>query len=324
MPFSTLVKKKVKKCQVDVFPFSESLFPTSGLSLYILDVAHGGYNYSNDIVCRWNVPARRNLNYYILLQDIDIQYGGDKCVYDNLTIDLPNIAFGPVVCGSNISAIPPTLINRPYSQIGVTFRSDSNITGTGFKLLILPFLGGSKRSVQEEITTPCLCPEVPSVEKMCPHQYLLSNPVYPVWKSVQDRLRDRGYLHPWGFSGFKGCLGVEFFKGGVFVPPTPEECQHMTFGMSEAEIQNFAQLEFVEKFFLEPLSKLKEGDGYCSISMVPSRPNNRDLTVLSEMLKYGDAGIAKQYANYSNPFVRNAAKIISKGSTVPVFSPVRT
>ena len=26
----------------------------------------------------------------------------------------------------------------------------------------------------------------------CPHQYLLSNPVYPVWKSVQDRLRDRG------------------------------------------------------------------------------------------------------------------------------------
>ena len=58
----------------------------------------------------------------------------------------------------------------------------------------------------------------------------------------------------------------------MFVPPTPEECQHMTFGMSEAEIQNFAQLEFVEKFFLEPLSKLKEGDGYCSISMVGSQP----------------------------------------------------
>ena len=57
---------------------------------------------------------------------------------------------------------------------------------------------------------------------------------------------------------------------------------------------------------------------------MPSRPSNKDLTVLSEMLKYGDVDIAKQYASYSNPFVHNVAKIISKGSTVPVFSPMRT
>ena len=178
--FQKEIPLKVEKCDLELLPYWESPLQSETFSLYIIDVnvANGGQNYPNNIICTWSIPSKRNLRYHVFLQEIDIEYAPD-CIHDNLTIDLPQLSSqqDAVVCGSNESQIPATLKNRAYvGQMKIKFQSNSVITGKGFRLLIQPLAAGINKVKQRLICgRKCLCCHLRMCACLCREVYMLES-----------------------------------------------------------------------------------------------------------------------------------------------------
>jgi hypothetical protein len=319
-----------KRCKVDPTPFhSNCISPNETVFVLKTPTANGTYEYPANIVCYWNTPALgATQQLYVDTLRMDVEGNPSESCPDKLIIESDNQDYNRVACGT---ADMPVLFNELIdNKLKPIFLSNAVTQETGVELLMV-YLGEDTTSTTKEdvgsacvdlmappetdnaIYPPCRCKPV-NISDLCPNASLAANPYYQKYLSVYGNIP---FNAAYGFRGYKGCLGAEFFRCDGFVESlTEEECRTFTLGMTPAEADQFLTdgASLWNILTVEPTRT----HPFCQDSVSSTRPNAMELVQIQDLVLRPSQDKAEACCTSLNKVLKEVAKYLKTEPTVPI------